>query len=75
MMGSTSNALDKGGENFKKLYRDSNVEKRNKNGQTSSGLYSLFIPMEWNYEGFIDEYGYLFLIHQIMKSKGLLVNI
>jgi len=22
-----------------------------------SGLYSLFIPMEWNYEGFIDEYG------------------
>tara|TARA_R110002020_G_scaffold467034_1_gene690246 strand:- start:2711 stop:3940 length:1230 start_codon:yes stop_codon:yes gene_type:complete len=58
MMGSTSNALDKGGENFKKLYRDSNVEKRNKNGQTSSGLYSLFIPMEWNYEGFIDEYGY-----------------
>ena len=58
MMGSTSNALDKGGENFKKLYRDSNIEKRNKNGQTSSGLYSLFIPMEWNYEGFIDEYGH-----------------
>ena len=58
MMGSTSNSLDKGGENFKKLYRDSNIEKRNKNGQTSSGLYSLFIPMEWNYEGFIDEYGY-----------------
>jgi len=57
MMGSTSNALDKGGENFKKLYRDSDITKRNKNGQTSSGLYSLFIPMEWNYEGFIDEYG------------------
>ena len=30
---------------------------RNRNGQTSSGLYSLFIPMEWNYEGFIDAYG------------------
>ena len=58
MMGSTSNALDKGGENFKKLYYSSNVEKRNANGQTSSGLYSLFIPMEWNYEGFIDCYGY-----------------
>ena len=57
MMGSTSNALDKGGENFKKLYYASNVEKRNRNGQTSSGLYSLFIPMEWNYEGFIDSYG------------------
>ena len=57
MMGSTSNALDKGGENFKKLYESSNVTKRNRNGQTSSGLYSLFIPMEWNYEGFIDSYG------------------
>ena len=57
MMGSTSNALDKGGDNFKKLYYDSDVTKRNKNGQTRSGLYSLFIPMEWNYEGFIDEFG------------------
>jgi hypothetical protein len=58
MMGSTSNALDKGGSNFKKLYNASDVTSRNKNGQTKSGLYSLFIPMEWNYEGFIDEYGY-----------------
>ena len=57
LMGSTSNALDKGGDNFKKLYQDSDVTKRNANGQTKSGLYSLFIPMEWNYEGFIDEYG------------------
>jgi hypothetical protein len=58
MMGSTSNALDKGGENFKKLYNASDVTSRNRNGQTKSGLYSLFIPMEWNYEGFIDEYGH-----------------
>ena len=58
MMGSTSNALDKGGRNFKKLYDDSDVAKRNANGQTRSGLYSLFIPMEWNYEGYIDSYGY-----------------
>ena len=57
MMGSTSNALDKGGSNFKKLYNDSDVTKRNRNGQTRSGLYSLFIPMEWNYEGYIDSYG------------------
>jgi len=57
MMGSTSNALEKGGDNFKKLYYDSDVKRRNRNGQTSSGLYSLFIPMEWNYEGYIDMYG------------------
>ena len=57
MMGSTSNALSKGGDNFKKLFEDSSVSKRNRNGQTRSGLYSLFIPMEWNMEGFIDRYG------------------
>ena len=57
MMGSTSNALDKGGQNFKDLFDDSKTTKRNANGQTKSGLYSLFIPMEWNYEGFMDMYG------------------
>lgn len=57
MMGSTSNALNKGGANFKKLYEDSDPSTRNPNGQTKSGLYSLFIPMEWNMEGFIDRYG------------------
>ncbi|UCD07186.1 MAG: hypothetical protein JSW41_05170 [Candidatus Aenigmatarchaeota archaeon] len=57
MMGSTCNALDKGGGNFKKLFESSDVLNRNANGQTKSGLYSLFIPMEWNMEGFIDRYG------------------
>ncbi len=57
MMGSTSNALDKGGSNFKSLYEDSIPSKRNANGQTKSGLYCLFIPMEWNFEGYIDRYG------------------
>jgi hypothetical protein len=57
MMGSTSNALSKGGQNYKDMYEDSNVLTRNANGQTKSGLYSLFIPMEWNMEGFIDIYG------------------
>jgi len=57
MMGSTSNALSKGGQNYKDMYEDSNVLVRNANGQTKSGLYSLFIPMEWNMEGFINRYG------------------
>ena len=58
MMGSTSNALSKGGGNYKKLYDDSNPRQRSGNGQTKSGLYSLFIPMEWNFEGYIDKYGF-----------------
>ena len=70
MMGSTSNALDKGGNNFKKLYYNSDVTRRNRNGQTSSGLYSLFIPMEWNYEGFMDTYGLPVFVKPQSKTKG-----
>jgi hypothetical protein len=71
MMGSTSNALDKGGENFKRLYYNSDVTKRNRNGQTSSGLYSLFIPMEWNYEGFMDTFGSPVFVTPKNKTIGV----
>ena len=71
MMGSTSNALDKGGRNFKQLFNDSDVSKRNKNGQTKSGLYSLFVPMEWNMEGFIDQYGMPVLDTPEKPVKGI----
>ncbi len=71
MMGSTSNSLDKGGDNFKKIYENSNVTKRNRNGQTSSGLYSLFIPMEWNYEGFMDTYGLPVFVGGENPVKGI----
>ncbi len=71
LMGSTSNSLDKGGKNFKKLYEDSSILKRNANGQTKSGLYSLFIPMEYNMEGFIDLYGHPVLRKSTDKVKGV----
>ena len=71
MMGSTSNALDKGGNNFKKLYNSSDVTKRNRNGQTASGLYSLFIPMEWNYEGFMDTFGAPVFLTPTNPIKGI----
>lgn len=71
MMGSTSNALDKGGSGFKDLYYDSDPKKRSNNGQTKSGLYSLFIPMEWNFEGFIDEHGWPVLDKPETPVKGI----
>ena len=71
MMGSTSNALNKGGANFKSLYEDSFPEKRNANGQTKSGLYCLFIPMEWNFEGYIDRYGMPVLNTPIKPIVGI----
>ena len=60
MMGSTAGALDSGGEEFRELYNNSNLTEigRDRNGNTPSGLYALFIPMEWNVEGYIDKYGY-----------------
>ena len=71
MMGSTSNALSKGGQNYKDIYEDSNVKYRNANGQTKSGLYALFVPMEWNMEGFIDIYGYPVFKKPAAPIKGV----
>lgn len=71
MMGSTPNALAKGGANFKKLYEDSNIKTRNENGQTKSGMYSLYIPMEWNFEGYIDRYG----MPVFRKPESLIIGI
>ena len=60
MVGSTCNALAKGGQEFKDLYYQSDLSriKRDGNGQTPSGLYALFVPMEFGVEGFIDRYGF-----------------
>ena len=71
MMGSTCNALEKGGGNFKKLYYDSDPSKRTANKQTKSGLYSLFIPMEYNFEGYIDLYGMPVLAEPKEKTVGV----
>ena len=60
MMGSTSNRLDSGGQEFKDLYYASDLRtaKRNSNGQTPTGMYSFFINALWNMEGFFDKYGW-----------------
>jgi hypothetical protein len=71
MMGSTSNALSKGGENYKKMFFDSDVRRRSANGQTKSGLYSLFIPMEHNFEGYIDEFGHAVIEDPVKPVVGL----
>ena len=57
MVGSTVNPMDKGGAEYKELWQDSNVDQRNANGRTRSGLYRLFIPAYDALEGFFDIYG------------------
>lgn len=58
MVVSTVNSAKKGGAEFQIVYNDSDVHNRNANGQTVSGLYSIFISAEYGLEGFYDEYGY-----------------
>ena len=57
LVGSTVNPMDKGGNQFKQLWEDSDVSKRNANGRTVSGLYRIFIPAFDALEGFFDKYG------------------
>ena len=57
LVGSTVNPMDKGGEEYKSLWEDSDPSERNANGRTRSGLYRIFIPADEALEGFFDKYG------------------
>jgi hypothetical protein len=58
MVVSTVNEKKKGGAEFEKIWDDSDITKRNANGQTKSGLYPIFIDAALCQEGFFDEYGF-----------------
>ena len=57
LVGSTVNPMDKGGNQYKEIWRDSDPEDRNANGRTKTGLYRLFIPAYESLEGFFDKHG------------------
>ena len=57
LVGSTVNPMDKGGKQYKALWKDSDPSERNANGRTRTGLYRLFIPAYDSLEGFFDLYG------------------
>lgn len=57
MVGSTVNPMDKGGSEYKALWEDSDINKRNANGRTATGLYRIFVPAYEALEGFFDQYG------------------
>jgi hypothetical protein len=58
MVVSTVNAMKKGGAQYKKIWDDSDIEKRDDNGETKSGLYRIFIPAKYCLEGMFDQYGF-----------------
>jgi len=57
LVGSTVNPMDKGGAEYKQIWKDSDPSNRNANGRTVSGLYRLFIPAYEALEGFFDKHG------------------
>lgn len=57
-IGSTVNPMKQGGEEFKKLYYSSIIEKRDEiTERTPSGLYAYFLPAHHNMTKFTDKYG------------------
>ena len=58
MVVSTVNALKKGGAEYKKVWDNSDCNQRDRNGQTKSGLYRIFIPAKYCLEGMFDEFGF-----------------
>ncbi len=57
LVGSTVNPMNKGGEEYRALWGDSDPIERNNNGRTRSGLYRIFIPAYDALEGFFDQHG------------------
>jgi hypothetical protein len=57
LVGSTVNPMNKGGDEYRELWADSDPNERNQNGRTRSGLYRIFIPAYDALEGFFDLYG------------------
>lgn len=55
---STVNAMKDGGAEFKNIWDNSDVNERNDNDMTISGLYRIFIPAKYCLEGFFDQYGF-----------------
>lgn len=72
-LGSTANAMNNGGREFKNLYLLSDVKKRNNTtGRTPSGLYSYFLPAHKNMEDYTDKYG---VCHEIVEKGGGFYNV
>ena len=57
IVGSTVNPMNKGGDEYKGLWHDSDPNERNNNDRTKTGLYRIFIPAYDALEGFFDVYG------------------
>lgn len=58
MVVSTVNPMEDGGQEYFDVWENSDLSERNKNGNTNSGLYRIFIPSRYCLEGYFDVYGF-----------------
>lgn len=58
MVVSTVNPMDEGGQEYFDVWNNSDLNKRDDNGNTTSGLYRIFIPARYCLEGYFDVYGF-----------------
>jgi hypothetical protein len=49
---------NRGGKAYKKLFFESDFDKRQPDGRTKSGLYVIFLPADCGLEGYFDEWGH-----------------
>ena len=79
LLTSTLGEMEKGGgDQMKRLILASKFESRNDNGQTASGLFTIFFPAYDGLDGFIDEFGNSIVEdpkRPVKNSDGRLVSI
>lgn len=52
------NTSGRGGKAYKKLFYESDYDKRQPDGRTKSGMYVCFLPSDCGLEGYFDEWGH-----------------
>jgi len=78
MVVSTVNSKKKGGAEYEAIWNDSDISKRDDNGQTVSGLYPLFIAADYCMEGMFDKYGFSIVEDpetEILTDEGVYTKI
>jgi len=72
-VGSTVAAIKDGGYEFRRLYYQSLIKKRDSiTNRTPSGLYAYFLPAQKNMAEYTDKYG---VCHEIVEKGGFFINV
>lgn len=74
LLPSSMNQLDKGGDNFRTLYKNSD-QTSSEEGRTQTGLYKYFVPAFDGFPGFIGKYGESIIEKPTKKQLEYLLSV